>query len=97
MQIPKTIRVGGKKYWIHAAKAKRRWNYGMIYYAVGTIVINVTDNKGKPIPSERQSIAFWHELTHALLHDMGHKLRSNEAFVDGFSKRLHSAIQSAEF
>jgi len=40
---------------------------------------------------------FWHELTHAILKDMGSKLEANEDFVCAFSSRLNKAILSARF
>ena len=40
---------------------------------------------------------FWHEVTHAILHDMNSKLTYNEKFVEAFSKRLSRAIDSAKF
>ena len=41
------------------------------------------------------SDTFWHELTHAILHDMEHPLCRNERFVSGFSERLNRAVNSA--
>ena len=43
-----------------------------------------------------KNYVFYHELTHAILEDMGHKLYNNEPFVVDFSKRLHEAIQTSE-
>jgi Zn-dependent peptidase ImmA (M78 family) len=41
---------------------------------------------------------FWHELTHAILHDMGeHQLNNRESFVEEFANRLARAIQTARF
>jgi len=40
---------------------------------------------------------FWHELTHAILYEMGHPLRKDEDFVTKFSGLLNTAILSAEF
>jgi len=40
---------------------------------------------------------FWHEVTHAILHDMDHPLWKDETFVTAFSKRLSKAISSARF
>lgn len=40
---------------------------------------------------------FWHELTHAILKDMGSKLEADEKFVTAFSERLTNAILSARF
>jgi predicted heme/steroid binding protein len=39
---------------------------------------------------------FWHELTHAILYDMGHDLSSNERFVSAFANRLCDAVNSAK-
>ena len=40
---------------------------------------------------------FWHEMTHAILDDMGHDLTHNERFVTAFANRLSDAIDSAKF
>jgi len=40
---------------------------------------------------------FAHELTHAILTAMGHKLNSDEAFVDQFSGLLHQALMTAKY
>ena len=42
--------------------------------------------------------AFWHEVTHAILNEMPEWKHVNcEAFVEPFSRRLHTAITSVEF
>lgn len=40
---------------------------------------------------------FWHEVTHAILHQMKHPLWNDEAFVEGFSQLLSQAIDTSEF
>lgn len=46
----------------------------------------------------RQHNTLWHEITHAILHDMGEtKLNHNEKFVSGFADRLEQAIRTAKF
>ena len=46
----------------------------------------------------RQHNTLWHEMTHAILYDMGrYKLTKDEVFVTGLSSRLHKAIASARF
>jgi hypothetical protein len=53
---------------------------------------------GKQFDADRVQENFWHEITHAILHDMGEdKLNANERFVVEFSKRLSKAIKSARF
>lgn len=38
--------------------------------------------------------AFCHELIHALLDEMNHKLSFNEVFVDNLGSLLHQALQT---
>ena len=46
----------------------------------------------------RQHNTLWHEITHAILHDMGEsKLNRDEKFVSGFADRLEQAIRTAKF
>ena len=41
---------------------------------------------------------FWHEVTHAILHDMDGKVRwTDEPFVREFSKRLAQVVRTATF
>jgi hypothetical protein len=40
---------------------------------------------------------FWHELTHAILHEMDHPLFRSEVFVTQFAKLLSQSINSARF
>jgi hypothetical protein len=47
--------------------------------------------------ADERSNTFWHELTHAILYDMGCKLTHDEKFVNEFSNRLHQAITTARF
>jgi len=47
--------------------------------------------------ADEQANTFWHELTHAILYDMGCALTHNEKFVTEFSNRLDQAIKTAKF
>ena len=47
--------------------------------------------------SAEQFNTFWHELTHAILKDMGSALEGDEKFVSAFADRLTTAIMSAKF
>ena len=97
MEIPKTIRVGRKRYKIlrpETLTGKR----GDIFYAPGVIRVARFASHGTALRSPaQQAETFWHEVTHAILHDIPHKLWNNERFVTDFSKRLAQAVRSAKF
>jgi len=64
----------------------------------GTKTINVASRSaGYTYTSLEQFNTFWHELTHAILNDMGSPLEADEKFVSAFSDRLTKAITSAKF
>jgi Zn-dependent peptidase ImmA (M78 family) len=88
-EIPKTVKVGKNKYWIHKRPAKKGL-YGRIY--LGTRAIEIFERT-----PERAYQTFWHELTHAILHEMNNDLCSNETFVTEFANKLDGAIKSAKF
>jgi len=64
--------------------------------SVGVIQVATHHRKGPRRPKAIQ-LTFWHEATHAILHDMGDPLWRNEQFVTEFSKRLVQLINTAEF
>lgn len=64
----------------------------------GTKTINVASRSaGYAYTSLEQYNTFWHELTHAILNDMGSPLEKDEKFVSAFADRLCNAITSAKF
>lgn len=87
--IPKSVVVGRTRYDI-VVQASPRKGFGCIYYAQRVIQIAPRRESG-------MALTFWHELTHAVLHDMGHRLANNERFVEQFSTRLHKAVLTARF
>ncbi len=99
MIIPTHITVGKNKYSIHMLKQMpRKGIMGKVHYDLGTIQLATHSNttNGKYAPSQVQE-TFWHEVTHAILHDMDSPLYTNERFVNDFSSRLSKAITSAKF
>lgn len=99
MIIPKSIQIGNHKYTIHMLKQMpRKGVMGAVQYNLGTIQLatHSSTTTARYSPSRLQE-TFWHEVTHAILHDMGHKLHTNERFVTDFSSRLSKAISSAKF
>jgi predicted SprT family Zn-dependent metalloprotease len=99
MDLPKKVKVGDRWYSVEIVETmQRRAQVGHVYYGTGVIEVatksNVTD---KQLPREEVSDTFWHELTHAILYDMGHRLYKDEQFVTRFANRLSKAINTAKF
>lgn len=98
MILPKKVKVGRKWYVVH--KKETGVQYGMVCYKMGIIHVatkNKTGKYSKTLTRNDVSDTFWHELTHAILHDMGDFRNNNENFVAAFSSRLNIAINSAKF
>ena len=102
MKIPKSVKVGKTKIDIVQPDGLRvggdicRGGYN---YAEKLIMIAKGNTERDTLFSkDERSNTFWHELTHAILHDMGEKrLNNNEQFVSDFADRLHQAIKTARF
>lgn len=91
-KLPRKLKVGNKWYSVEVAHALRhKAHVGEINYSERRIRL-----LAKNFPLMQGT--FWHELTHAILEDMGeHKLNNNEHFVEEFSNRLYKAIRTAKF
>jgi hypothetical protein len=78
-RIPKSFRILGHTITVTVLPAKK-WPHGECVglWDPQTNCIFVL----KQSPSQIRH-TFWHEATHAMLFYMGHKLYSNEQFVDG--------------
>jgi hypothetical protein len=99
VKIPKRIKVGKTWYDIDQVKhMQSRGKMGATWYDLNLIDIATHSNiSGRRFKKEEVSDTFWHELTHAILKDMGSKLEADEKFVTAFSERLNNAINSARF
>lgn len=99
MRIPKRLKVGQR--WYKVSVVNKMSQHGMMgstnYNTAQITVAERSTITNKRYKSEQMSDTFWHELTHAILKDMGHRLESNEKFVCDFSSRLNNAILSARF
>lgn len=95
MELPKRFKLNKRAYTVSTVSGTGRTT-GYFYPAVGAIMV-VTTNKGKPRKPQAVQTTFWHEATHAILHDMGHPLTSDEQFVTAFSTRLVKLINTSEF
>lgn len=95
MQIPTNLTIGRKRYSVQRAPSLHKDVYGRCWPAAGLISVAKTHKK-QPRTAKAQAETFWHEVTHCILYDMGHKLYHSEAFVVAFSKRLNQAVHTAK-
>lgn len=99
MDLPKKIKVGDRWYSVEIVETmERRAQMGCVYYGTGEIEVATKSNVTNKRYTDREiSDTFWHELTHAILYDMGSHLYKNEKFVTRFADRLATAIKSVRF
>lgn len=99
MKLPKKIKVGNTEYTVNKVKhLDHRGAVGGTWYKQKVIEVATHSNiSNQRFKQEDIYDTFWHELTHAILKDMGSKLEGNEKFVTNFSERLNKAILSARF
>lgn len=96
--IPKHISVGRSKYAVDVVKTPGRHRHGFIDYEAQKIVVGThVQRTQRRMTTKQQTHTFWHEMTHAILRDMEHRLEHDEEFVDEFARRLNNAIYSAKF
>jgi len=97
MQIPKIINVGIKEYTVLKVKRVKRGNtLGTVDYTNNIIWVATHDDRGNKLTKDEMADTFWHEITHAILHDMRSPLCDDERFVTTFANRLTNAINSAK-
>ena len=97
MKIPKKITVGTKTYAIiKVRKARTKNTLAAIDYQHGIIWMATHDMQDNKLGKEEMADTFWHELTHAVLHDMGNDLCYDESFVTKFANHLSHAINTAQ-
>ena len=100
MKIPTKIRVGRKHYSVEVIEAMlRKREMGRVHYGTQLIELGRTSNTtGKRYSNTQVLDTFWHEVTHAILEEMGrHNLNADEKFVTEFANRLTQVIKTAKF
>jgi hypothetical protein len=97
--LPKKVQVGSKWYSVDVVESMRRKSeVGRVTYGTQKIELARRTHHGIPLKLTALEETFWHELTHAILHDMGeHALNNRENFVEEFAQRLARAIRTARF
>ena len=101
MKIPKQVVIGGTPHQIrtkkHLVVGKTLCRGAFDERACTILIAQGNTERGYVYNADERANTFWHELTHAILHDMGDKLTHNEKFVTEFSNRLDQAIKTARF
>lgn len=98
MHIPKSFKLSSQPYTVHFTPVMPGLGHmGEVDYNLRQITIARTSNlTGRSFKSEEIDDTFWHEVTHAILKDMGHKLWDNERFVTRFARRLTEVVNTAK-
>jgi hypothetical protein len=89
MQIPSEFKLGRKKYSVALVSNLPKRVKGRVYPTQGMIQLSAAYSG---VAAE----TFWHEVTHAILHDMGDTRWKDEKFVTEFSRRVYQVIKTAE-
>ena len=98
MHIPSSVKVGRTRYIIKQVKfAPKADTMGGINYDTRLIYVGRYSRSGRRYTRKEMYDTFWHELTHAILKDMGNRLEADERFVTAFANRLTDAITTARF
>jgi len=98
MQIPKSFKLGKSAYTVELVRhTQPRGTMGTVYYDLRRIEIATNSGRtDRSFKSEEIADTFWHEVTHAILRDMKHKLWSDEKFVTAFANRLTQVVTTAK-
>lgn len=94
MLIPKSFRIGRKKYKVDIQDNSLK-RFGSFMPEANRVTI-YRAWKFKERTEAAMAETFWHEVTHAILHDIDHPRWKDEAFVLAFSKRLTEVVRTAE-
>ncbi len=98
MQTPKKFKLSNKTFTVRMVdKMPYPGHMGEVDHTKRVVTIATQSNlTGRSFKTEEVSDTFWHEVTHAILHDMNHTLWNNEKFVTRFANRLNEIVNTAE-
>ncbi len=92
MKMPKQIKVGRVTYTIQRVP-KLRDRCGFVDVDAKVITLATGNMLGRYSAAERAN-TFWHEVTHAILYEIGDELWANERHVNAFANRLEPIIRN---
>ena len=99
MKLPIKFTVGETQYTVLQPKTLTKRRVGVAY--LDCAAIHIATHWERKVRAEYGVMGrhetFWHETTHAILHDMGHSLCRDEVFVTQFARRLAQVIETSEF
>lgn len=98
MQIPKEFKLGKKKYTVTTVRhTQPRGTMGKVYYEAARVEVATHSGRDdRSFKHEELADTFWHEVTHAILRDMGHRQWNDEKFVTAFANRLTQVILTSK-
>lgn len=93
LKIPSTFQLMGKTYTVHVI-SKDDWEDAEVWgdFCTSTCRIRVLKHQN-PETTEQ---TFYHELVHAILTSMNHRLNKNETFVDQFGSLLQQVMKTSK-
>ena len=96
--LPSSLKIGSRRYEVHVQRHTSRATMGEVNYTYGFIRLATHSTRtGRKFRPTEVHDTFWHEVTHGILWEMGHRLYQNEKFVRQFANLLTKAIESARF
>ena len=95
MKLPKTFRVGRKKFVVTEVDRLPRDHRGIVKHSAAHVHIARGHRWGTYSPRQRHETLL-HEMTHAVLRSMDDRFNT-EDFVQPFAEKLAKAIMSARF
>ena len=102
IDVPLAFKLGGKRYKVVEVEtlktASGRSLMGKFEVEKKAITV-ATHNARTKRKYDKGEIgnSFLHELTHAILFDMDHKLATDECFVTNFADRLQEALETFKY
>lgn len=91
MALPKRFKLGKNEYTVRPMRRIKDGVFGTVYPTLRVVAYQTEDRSPK-----QRAETFWHEITHAVLHDMNDPRWADEKFVSAFSKRLAQVVRTAE-